>query len=349
MTQSSQQIDVRLTPIQIPDAAPAKQGMQPGNWEEMKTSAIANRQISLQLRPGEPSEMVVQVRNLGDRSLRLELQVQGDFPIHWCRIGMEGSDLLPGKEMEAVLYFQIPNDFFESPTALQPGERLKLNYQGNLHTYSLEANFGKRQVESVNFNLYVRLPSLYLDFLPGIYRDVDFIGRFLKIFEQSFEPCVHTLDNFWAYLDPITAPTSLLPFLSCWVGWKQLPQIPPAQERYLIKNAIEIFRLRGTKRGLRLFLHLVTGLPLDDHILNEENKHICITESFSKGFVFGEAVMGESTMIGGGCPFHFTVVLHPNHPNQIDEYLVRNIIEQEKPAFCTYDLYIKSKIEIDDG
>ncbi|AFZ01387.1 phage tail protein [Calothrix sp. PCC 6303] len=343
-SQSSQLIDVRLTPMQIPDAVPSKQGTQSGYGVGIKasTSAIASRQISLQLRPGEASEMVVQVKNLGNRPLQLELKVQGDFPANWCRIGMEGLDILPGTEMEAVLYFQISNDFFESPTALQPGESLKLNYQGHLYAYSMESDSGKNQVECIDFNLYVRPPSLYLDFLPGIYRDVDFIGRFLKIFEQSFEPCVHTVENISAYLNPLTAPTAFLPFLSYWVGWKHLPQISPEKERYLIKSAIEIFRWRGTRRGLRFFLHLVTQLPLDEDILNEEEKHISITESFSRGFVFGETLIGESSIVGGGCPFHFTIILRPNHQSEIDDFLVKNIIEQEKPAFCTYDLYIQS-------
>jgi len=45
-------------------------------------------------------------------------------------------------------------------------------------------------------------------------------------------------------------------------------------------------------------------------------------------------------MLGSGRPFHFTVRLRPEPGKQIDERLVRDIIEREKPAFCTYDLLI---------
>jgi hypothetical protein len=45
-------------------------------------------------------------------------------------------------------------------------------------------------------------------------------------------------------------------------------------------------------------------------------------------------------MIGGGRPYHFIVRLRSQPPGLIDEQLVRHIIEQEKPAFCTYELYI---------
>jgi len=45
-------------------------------------------------------------------------------------------------------------------------------------------------------------------------------------------------------------------------------------------------------------------------------------------------------MIGGGCPYHFIVQLRVTESLHIDESLVRKIIEQQKPAFSTYELSI---------
>ncbi len=345
MTQShkSQLLSLQLTPMQIPEAIPVSEVKRPTSWGGMGTKAQERLNLSLLLRPGEPSEMMVQVRNVGSRPVQLDLQVKGDFPQEWCRIGMEGSEVRVGQQMEAVLYFRIPTDFFESLSALHPSETLKLNYIVHLHAYLIESDTNKREVESTAFNLYVRPPSLYLNFLPAIYREVDFVGRFLKIFEQSLEPCVHTLENLWAYLDPLTAPQAMLPFLAHWVAWNQTPQIGLERQRYLIKSAMQIYQWRGTRQGLRFYLHLATELPLDDHISDEKDKHIGITEFFSRGCVFGEAKLGEDSIVGGSRPFHFTLHLRPEDKNQIDESFVRSVIEQEKPAFCTYDLIIESK------
>ena len=95
---------------------------------------------------------------------------------------MEGTEVLSQQKMEAVLYFQIPPDFFESNTAINSGSRLQINYVANLHVSWLERDTGKQHREQTTFNLYIRPRSLYLKFLPGIYRDIDFIGRFLKFF-----------------------------------------------------------------------------------------------------------------------------------------------------------------------
>lgn len=305
------------------------------------TALPGTRGCTLLLHPGEPSEILVKLENLGNRPLRLNIGVEGNFPAAWCRLGTEGHELAPGAKMEAVLYFQIPLEFFERDELIGRGQSLVLDYQGQIYASYSQHNTARSRVETAGFSLYIRPRSLYLEFLPEIYREVDFIGRLLKIFEETFEPAVHALEAVWAYLDPLTAPETLLPFLAYWVGWKLDPRLSRARQRYLIRHAIELYRWRGTRRGLRFYLYLYTDLPLDEH-LPEEHKHISIQEVFTQGLVMGESRLGQDTIIGGGQPYHFIVKLRPQYPDQIDEGLVRQIIEQEKPAFCTYDLYIES-------
>jgi phage tail-like protein len=271
--------------------------------------------------------------------MQLEMQVEGDFPPDWCRIGMEGTMLLPGQSMEAVLYFQIPGDWFESDQVSGTIDRV-----GRLSVNWFEPDTGKRQIEWTNFRLGIRPRSLYLNFLPAIYQDVDFVGRLLKIFEESFEPTVQTLDSLWAYLDPLTAPEALLPFLAHWVGWDPNFYLTADRQRRFIRHAMEIYRWRGTKYGLRLYLHLATGLPLDED-KSEAEQHISIVESFGRGLVLGSASLGTDALVGGGRAFHFKVRLKvpidSSRSLMLDESLIRQVIEQEKPAFCTYELQIE--------
>ncbi|WP_281062761.1 phage tail protein [Limnoraphis robusta] len=178
-----------------------------------------------------------------------------------------------------------------------------------------------------------------MDFLPVIYSETDFLSRFLKILEETYDPAIQTTDNLWAYLDPLTAPKALLPFLAQWVGWKMDSRWPLDIQRRLIRNAIVLYRWHGTRKGLRFYLHLFTGLPLDED-LPEAEKHINIWEDFNRGFVLGATHINQDSMLGGGRAYHFIVRLRVDFPNQIDEPLVREIIEQYKPAFCTYELNI---------
>jgi phage tail-like protein len=333
---SSQYLIVEVIPMRLPEAEPDTLSTQ-SLWSD-----VDQENQSLLLVPGEPSEMLVKLENLATHPLELTLELSGDFPPGWCRIGMEGTVLSPTETMEALLYFQIPANFFEAPNALGPGQVLKLNYQGRLAISGCQPGTEPQLLEMRSFNLYVRPLTSYLEFLPAIYRDIDFVGRFLHIFEATFEPDVQILSNLWAYLDPLTAPQGMLEFLAHWVGWKIQPDLSLEQQRQLIRNAMEIYRWRGTRRGLRLYLHLATHLPLDEHLPNEDDKHIGIYESFSRGFVLGETHLDRDAVLGGVRPFHFTVCLRHESDRRIDEPFVHTLIEREKPAFCTYDLKIES-------
>jgi phage tail-like protein len=336
-THSSPTLRIQLTPMQVPEAVPLA-GLAVMGSGSMATEPPAG--TGLLLHPGEASEMVVQVQNLDQRSVALNWSVEGNFPPEWCRVGTEGNVLTPGAQMDAVLYFQIPSTFFEDQQALSPGkkEQLVLNFYGQI-SIAIDSGSGQEQIEQAEFVLYVRPRSTYTDFLPVLYREVDFISRFMKIFEQAFEPVIQSFNVMWANLDPLTAPQTLLPFLAHWVAWPLDPLWDLQQQRRLISRAVELYCWRGTRKGLRLYLHLYTGLPLGEY-LPDTDKPISITEPFGQGFVLGAAKLGESAVLGGGQPYHFRVHLRPDNSQSIDEQLVRRIIEQEKPAYCTYELII---------
>lgn len=299
--------------------------------------------FNLVLHPGEATQLVVQLQNHGPRSLAVNLQLQGECPLSWYQVGLEGQELPGGQRMDAVIQFQVPADFFENQYALKPNERLNLNLSNQVTVIYQDTETGQTTIVSNQLNLYISPHCRYSQYLPAIYREVDFIGRFLKIFEQGFDPIVQSLDAMWAFLDPLTAPETLQPFLAHWVGWNLDPRWSPDQQRRLIRNAMEIYRWRGTRRGLRLFLHLYTNLPLDEHIADEQDKHICIEEATYKAFALSHSRLGQNTALGRGRPYHFIVRLRLEPNSQVDEQLVHTIITQEKPAFSTYELFVEDR------
>lgn len=335
-SRSSPTINIELTPMQIPEAVP-KAGLQPTEPE-----SINSLSSGLLLNPGQASEMIVRIQNLESRPQQLNLQVEGDFPTQWCQIGTEGNEIPARGQMDAVVYFRIPKTFFEDQQAIIPTQqdKLKLDFRSFI-TIHLNPDTSREEIyHSKQFGLHIRPRTKYLEFLPVLYREVDFIGRFMKIFESAYQPIIDSYNTMWANLDPLTAPKALLPFLAYWVAWQLDSTWDTKQQRRLIRRAVELYRWRGTRKGLRLYLHLYTGLPLDEDIPNENDKHISITEPFGNSFILGEAQLGNA-ILAGGQAFHFIVRLRPQTPESINENLIRRIIEQEKPAFCSYELFIE--------
>jgi phage tail-like protein len=334
-------LNLQLIPMSVADPPPvAEASPSLATW-----GALADTEVSvfpsLCLCPGEVSELLVRLEHRSDTALSYHLQVNSPIPEHWYSLHTEGAELPPGRLTEAVVRFRPDLDFFEARQTLQPEQTLTLNYPAEVRVYGQTAEGATTQLmASEPFRLFLRPRSLYPQFLPAVYREVDFIGRFLKLFEQSFEPAVNTLQTLWAYLDPLTAPEALLPFLAQWVGWRNEANWSLEQQRSLIRRAMEIYQWRGTRRGLQLYLHLYTGLPMHDPTRLPGQQPIQIHAAFSRGFVLGETDLGPTATLGGGRPFHFSVRLCPPADRGLDESLVRTIIEQEKPAVCTYDLEI---------
>ncbi len=340
-------LSVQILPMSVPNPPPVG-GASPSlaTW-----GALANTETStlpsLCLCPGEVGELLIRLLHQGDRPLHYGLQINGSIPPSWYRFYTEGSELQPNQAAEAVVRFQPEANFFEARQVVQPEQTLNLDYQAELRVQGLATDSLANPPDDQSgllankpFYLFLRPRSLYPQFLPAVYQEIDFIGRLLKVFEQSFEPAVNTWQSLWAYLDPLTAPESLLPFLAQWVGWQNEVTWSVAQQRSLIRRAMEIYRWRGTKRGLQLYLHLYTGLPQHDPTRSPQQQPIQITSAIQHGLVLGKSDFGPQAILGGGKPFHFNVTLRPNQGQFLDEALVRSIIDQEKPAVCTYDLEI---------
>ena len=92
--------------------------------------------------------------------------------------------------------------------------------------------------------------STYLKFLPAIYSESDFLGRFLMIFESIMGPLEGMSDNLKYYFDPGTTPSELLPWLASWIDLVLDESWPLERRRRLVKSAVELYQWRGTRHGL---------------------------------------------------------------------------------------------------
>lgn len=303
-------------------------------------ASMAPEETNLLLVPGETSELLLRLENQTDQPLQFTIQISGSLPMAWCLTRLETYALSANARQEVAIAFRVPADFFETLTEVLPGTRRPLNYTARFDIYSTTLAGDLEAITSDLMTFGVRPRSPYLPLLPQVYQEIDLIGRLMAIVEQTFSPGVETWAGLWAYLDPLLAPQALLPFLAHWVGWADLPQLTWAQQRRLIHRAIELYSWRGTAYGLRLYLHLATGLPWDEADGPESQKHISIVEPSRQGAVFNRSDFSETTTFGGSQGFHFVVTLRPPAELTVEEALVRTIIEQERPAFCTYELYI---------
>lgn len=183
----------------------------------------------------------------------------------------------------------------------------------------------------------------YLENLPAIYRRSDAVGRNLVrdlcfLFEHMFDSVEVNLNDGWRFYDPHVAPQDFLDWLAGWSAFTLDLDWPEAEKRALVKRAVDLYRIRGTKRGLALFLRLFTGHEPDI----EEN-----TWPF-KGFrVEGEdaeegaRIALDSVVLPPVDLAHCFVVTMPTRFDSVPPEMViriHQIIQMEKPAHTHYYL-----------
>jgi phage tail-like protein len=163
--------------------------------------------------------------------------------------------------------------------------------------------------------------SSYLDYLPAIFRQEPFLGRFLRAFETVLsgtgaeQPGLETTIGHLAdYLDPMTTTAEFLPWLAGWVTLSLRADWDEATRKSFIQQIVPLYRLRGTKAGLERMLELYTGqLPyVDDDF--EQPSHF----------------------------FQVQLKLTEADPEllQRKQQIARAIIDQEKPAHTFYALQV---------
>jgi len=103
-----------------------------------------------------------------------------------------------------------------------------------------------------------------LEYLPAIYRRSDGGGRNVVrdvcfLLEHMFGPVESTIEDGARYYDPHSCPPEFLGWLAQWTAFALDLDWPEAQQRALLKRSVDLYRIRGTCRGLALFLKLFTG------------------------------------------------------------------------------------------
>lgn len=102
--------------------------------------------------------------------------------------------------------------------------------------------------------------SAYLNYLPALFGESDFVGRFLNVFERVWEPLQHRQDFIDMFFDPATCPEELLDGFARWLGLPLDPHWPEARRRAWLREAVALYRWRGTRYGLMRMLEVCCGV-----------------------------------------------------------------------------------------
>jgi phage tail-like protein len=159
--------------------------------------------------------------------------------------------------------------------------------------------------------------SRYLHYLPGIYQESEFLGRFLLIMESIWEPLERRQDFVDMYFDPRTSPREFVFWLAGWLGLALDTHWPEERCRRLLTEAMDLYRWRGTRYGLARMIEVCTGL--EPEVVD----------------------LSDGAPDAAARPFVFRVRLAIPSGSDVDGRLVETLIRAHKPAHAGYVLEIR--------
>lgn len=186
-----------------------------------------------------------------------------------------------------------------------------------------------------------------IGYLPQIYNRTDLTGRtfvqgLLWVIQHIQAQTEEKLQHLHEYFDPHECPNEFLDYLASWVALTLDGDWPEHKSRNLIKKAVELYHLRGTARGLRVYLRLFTGV---DPVIIENAWPF-------EGFVVGvtSTVGIETVLMHDVNKSHAFIVHIPLAIDEVDVETVlkiHRIIEREKPVHTDYYLTFDQPEEVE--
>lgn len=98
--------------------------------------------------------------------------------------------------------------------------------------------------------------------LPAILQEDEFVMNVVDALDTLLAPVLLTLDNLDAYLDPMLAPDDFVLWLAEWMGLLLDETWPIEFTRAAVARTVDLYRWRGTVRGIREVLELYTGVDV---------------------------------------------------------------------------------------
>jgi len=102
--------------------------------------------------------------------------------------------------------------------------------------------------------------------LPVGMAEDEFLARFLKIFQTIADTELHQIDTLRHMFDPTVAPDNMVRALGAWIGIDWIDSsLPDDLQRRIVLEYSDLVQWRGTARGMRQLLELISLEPAVVH------------------------------------------------------------------------------------
>lgn len=173
----------------------------------------------------------------------------------------------------------------------------------------------------------------WISYLPEIYQSEDknmFFERFLAVYQTMYEDLSEKIRNVPYLIDVDDADKEFLVWLAKWLDIAESYVWSKEQLRSLLKNAVRLYKIRGTRQAVKEFVKLYTN-GAEAYIV--ENFQIKQYKN-KKNEILLDYLYGNN-------PYKFQVIVKEENVPTVREYqTLIKIIEEVKPAYMELELVV---------
>ncbi|WP_219837876.1 phage tail protein [Paenibacillus sp. R14(2021)] len=221
---------------------------------------------------------------------------------------------------------------FWSPPVTNPGDALFFNAKGRYMWLKIEWIGSERKTPCLSKLRIVFPRNTYLSHLPAIYQEdpSGFMERFLALFGTMFDSVEAQADELPRHLDSELAEGPYLKWLGSWLGIEVDEHWNDDQIRRFIREAPQLYRYRGTRRGIEKMVEIYTG----------SKPHI--VEYFEYKMMRESAELRQLTdMLYGMHACSFSVLVTTEQaPTEKHRHMLQRMLDEQKPAFTEARLIV---------
>lgn len=296
------------------------------------TAVLVSRVLDSQETDMEWHQMVCQLKNTGNTEFQISIyaanslkrQIEGKIE------NIEGILLDPQKDVKEK---KRMTQAYLQKTVRNQDDILLHDIRGRYLWFIFESKPQNGQtIEFSKFQIYFPRQS-WISYLPEIYQGNDktqFFERFLAVFQTMYEAMNREIHQVPYYMDIDCASYEYMGWLAHWIDLSESYMWTQQQLRNLLKNAVRLYKLRGTRQAVLEFVSLyINGAP------------VYIVENFQMRIYHRHPQEKLMERLYGADPYKFQVIVREQDVPTVREYqTLLKIIREVKPAYMETDLIV---------
>lgn len=225
-------------------------------------------------------------------------------------------------------------DFLGAKQFENPDDLVLYEFKGRYLWFSLEViNYASESV--VIEKVKIEFPRVsFIDYLPEVYQsDLDpdsFLARFLSIFQSLYVDLEDEIDNMPSMFDPMHVDPKFLNWIAEWFSIENGFYFSEDKLRILIKEAVDIYKMKGTKESISRMIEIYTGY-----------KPIIVEQFDVTDNDFYNNAKEQIKRLFGNSIYTFSVIIRTDQEVTSDMYAgIMRIVNYVKPANTMCNLVI---------